>query len=307
MIENGKLINPEVRIENTSKCNGACVICPREKMTRPKTTMGWGHFVNLVEQSYRLGATDISIFGYGEPLLDIDIAAKVAYTTKRGMETHITTNASLLDMDMCHDLLDAGLKNIRFSVHAITPKLYHNVHRGLDWFQVTKNMFNFIKVNNDRDHPCTVHMTAMPLHGESIGEIREIWEKTADYLEIWKPHNWTTGRDYRKVQPQKRSCGRPFNGPVQINADGRIMVCCFDFNAQLTIGDTHENTIEEILLGNQIKRIQENHTTGEHGYYICATCDQRNVEFESPLLYSNRDLNREIGKTSTCKVNVEGE
>ena len=133
MIQDGKLINPEVRIENSSECNANCIVCPREKLTRPKTIMGWGHFVGLVEQAYRLGATDISIFGYGEPLLDRDIAAKVNYVTNRGMESHITTNASLLTDEMTHDLLDAGLKNIRFSLHGTTPKLFHNVHRGLDW------------------------------------------------------------------------------------------------------------------------------------------------------------------------------
>ena len=307
MIENGKLINPEVRIENSSKCNASCTMCPREKMTRPKMTMGWGHFVHLVEQAYRLGATDVSIFGYGEPFLDRDIANKVRYATQRGMVTHITTNASELDIDMCHDLLDAGLKNIRFSIHATTPKLFHNVHRGLDWFNVTRNMFNFIKINKQRGKPCTIHITAMPMHGESIGDIREIWEKAADYLEIWKPHNWITGRDYRKVQPQSRTCGRPHYGPVQVNADGKMMVCCFDFNAELTIGDTYQDSIEDILAGDIMKRIQQNHLTGEHKGYICEFCDQRNVEFESPLLYSSRDLNREVGLTSTCKISVKGE
>ncbi len=306
MIKDGRLINPEVRIENTSKCNAACVICPREKLTRPKTTMGWGHFVYLVKQVYGLGATDISIFGYGEPLLDKDIAAKIAYVTKHGMTTHITTNASLLSMDLIHDLLDAGLKNIRFSLHGITPKLFNSVHRGLDWFTVVKNIGNFRDVNKGRGNPCKIHVTCIPVHNERISEIRETWERLGDFLEIWMPHNWTYGRDYRKVQPQKKTCGRPFHGPVQINADGTVMVCCFDFNAELTIGDTYKDSIEKILDGNAIKIIQECHTTGNHKGLICESCDQRNVEFESPLLYSSRDFNREVGKTSTCKISVEG-
>jgi len=39
-----KLEHPEVRIETTNHCNAACVMCPREKMTRPKTTMSIDHF-----------------------------------------------------------------------------------------------------------------------------------------------------------------------------------------------------------------------------------------------------------------------
>jgi len=189
MIKDGKLINPEVRIENTNYCNARCVICPREKMSRPKATMGRGYFCNLVEQAHYLGATAIGAFGYGEPLLDVGIVDKVEYIGKRGMEAHITTNASLLTEKLIYRLLDVGLSHIRFSVHATSPKIYQMVHHGLNWFTVTKNICNFIDRNNSVGHPCTTHMTVIPLHGETVDEIRELWEPACDYLEIWRPHN----------------------------------------------------------------------------------------------------------------------
>ena len=124
MIADGKLINPEVRIEVTNLCNARCVICPREKMTRPLRTMRNDTFFDLVMQSFKLGAKMISPFGYGEPLLDPGLCEKISYCTSLGLKTFITTNASLLDCDKAFDLLNSGLSNIRFSFHGVTPDKY---------------------------------------------------------------------------------------------------------------------------------------------------------------------------------------
>ena len=303
MIENGKLINPEVRIENTNFCNAKCIICPREKMTRKKTTMSRGRFCMLIEQAYRLGATAIGAFGFGEPLLDVGVVEKIEYTAKRGLESHLTTNGSVLTLDLGNALLHAGLNHMRFSIHAISPKIYGMVHRGLDWFTVTRNICNFVDMNNKLGHPCTTHMTVIPMHGETVDEIREIWEPLCDYLEIWRPHNWVFGRGYRAGYPTKK-CGRPFSGPVQIQADGNVIPCCFLTDGEVVLGNAFENSIQDILEDEPYKKLRSAHRDNNLCGYPCAVCDQRLVLDESPLLYSNRDPDMEIDKTSTCKVKV---
>ncbi|MHA2084993.1 MAG: radical SAM/SPASM domain-containing protein [Candidatus Thorarchaeota archaeon] len=303
MIKDGKLVNPEVRIENTNFCNARCTICPREKMTRPKAVMGRGQFCNLVEQAYRLGATAIGAFGYGEPLIDLGIIEKVEYISKRGMESHITTNGSLLRDSTIEGLLNAGLSHMRFSVHAITPKTYQMVHHGLDWFAVTRGICSFVDKNNEIGHPCTTHMTVIPMHGETVEEVRELWEPLCDYLEIWKPHNWVVGRGYRSGYPTKR-CYRPFSGPVQIQADGDVIPCCFLTNGEVVLGNAFTHSLKDVLEGEPYRKLQQAHKKGNLSGYPCSVCDQRLVLPESPLLYSNRDPNMEINKTSTCKVKV---
>ena len=304
--ENGKLINPEVRIENTSKCNAACIICPREKLTRPQVTMLNGHYLNLVEQAYHLGAKSIGAFGFGEPLLDDKLPQKIEYISKRGLESHITTNASLLNLDMIWRLLDAGLTQIRFSVHAISPSTYSNVHRGLSWFETTKNIFNFININEKLGHKCTTHMIVIPLHGESVDEIRDTWESATDYLEVWKPHNWLGGRGYREGRQKKLTCGRLFSGPVQIQADGTVIPCCFITNSEIVLGNTYKNTIYEILMSDEYEKLRMAHRIGKLQSWSCVECDQLfDNGVESPLLYSNLDKEMKTGKTSIVKFNLE--
>ena len=304
MLKNGKLINPEVRIENTNLCNAHCVICPRDKMTRPKDTMCWGVFCNLVDQAKDLGAKTISVFGYGEPLIDKNLEDKIGYCSDNGLNTWITTNASVLGTQRAHDLINAGLKNIRFSIHAVTAVEYDKVHKGLSWIETIRNVANFFHINKKLGSPTTTHMTCIPLNGEPTEQIIKTWEKHVDFLEIWKPHNWGGKKDYRKSVPRKISCGRPFSGPVQIQSDGNVIPCCFLTNAEVVLGNIHDNRIVDILYGHQYEEFRDMHRTGNYRNVPCETCDQRNIEAESPLLFSNRDPNKIIGKTSTCKIQV---
>ena len=305
MLKNGKLINPEARIETSNKCQLHCTICPREKMTRAKTVMCFGIFCNLVAQVKKLGATTISLFGYGEPLTDTGLEDKVEYCTSLGLDTFITTNSGLLTQERSENLIYAGLKNIRFSFHGVAPLAYETVHKGISWLTAWGNFYNFITVNRNHGNTCKVHVSVIPMHGETVSEISNTWERYCDYLEVWKPHNWAGGKGYRKSDRVKNTCGRPFNGPVQIQADGTIIPCCFVTNSEIVLGDTNDNSVESILNNEPYNRLREAHLTGDLKGYVCETCDQLNEEVESPLLYSTRDPKREIGKTSTCKISVK--
>ena len=303
-----KLINPEVRIETTNLCNYNCKICPRDKMTRPKVTMDFDHFMNLALEIEELGANLISLFGFGEPLLDKNLPDKIQICTELGIDTFITTNASLLDVEMYKQLRDAGLGHLRISIHALTPNNYEDVHGcGFDYDNILlRNIYNYLACNKTDGKPIKTSISVIPMHGETVEQIRGAWEHpSVDYLEIWKPHNWVYGKQYRKVKAKKRTCGRPHRGPVQINADGKMMICCFDFDAHMTVGDTHKNTIEEILKGEAFKKIRIAHETGVVDGLPCEHCDQLNVEDENPLLYSNRDKMKTIGCTSSTKFNLE--
>lgn len=274
-------------------------------MTRKNMVMGTGHFKYLVDQAKELGAKTISVFGYGEPLIDKEIAEKVRYCTHNDLKTFVTTNASLLNYDMSFDLLKAGIRQIRFSVHALSPQNYNEIHKGLLYQSVMRNIGNFTAINNKYKFGCRIQVTVIPMNGEDLDSIKMAWKGFE--LEVWKPHNWTDGRQYRKLtKKRKKTCGRPHKGPVQINADGKMMVCCFDYNAEMIVGDTHKNTIEDILKSDAFNSIRKQHESGNLSGLPCKTCDQLNIG-DSPLLYSTVDSSCAIGKTSSTKFKLEGD
>jgi len=203
-------------------------------------------------------------------------------------------------------LLKAGLKKIRFSCHGV-HKNYDRVHRGLRIDDTSRNITNFIAKNRVRfKGQCTVAMTVIPMNGETVEEIRKFWEHGVDELEIWRPHGWGGAKQYREQTTElKTTCGRAHKGPIQVQADGKVIPCCFLTNAEVVLGDTHKNTIEEILKGKKYRVFRKCHENGALGELPCETCDQRYVLARSPLLYSNVDETCSVGKTSSTKFSLE--
>ena len=302
-----KLLNPEIRIETVNSCNSECTICPRDKMTRPKTRMGMEHFKELVYQAANLGAKQVSPFGFGEPLLDMDIVDKVQFITDMQMDSFITTNASLLGITKAFNLIGAGLTHIRFSVHGTGDK-YEEVHRGLKWGTTRGNIMTFMKANDKKDHPVKVDISFIPMGLYTDADIQTVicgWEHAGvDGIEVWRPHSWVNAKSFRKKASKRlKTCGRPARGPIQINADGKMMVCCFDFNATMTVGDTYKDSIRDILKGKRFNEIRAQHESGDLRGLICETCDQLN-EGDTPLIYSTVDEGRESGRTSSTKFRL---
>jgi MoaA/NifB/PqqE/SkfB family radical SAM enzyme len=267
--------------------------------------MPYGHFRKLVEQAVELDAKLISLFGYGEPLMDGGLADKIALCTLHGIDTFITTNGAMLTEKRSTQLLEAGLKKIRFSVHGMGDN-YEKVHRGLQWDKTFDNIVNFLAINEvEFFKRCRTATSVIPMHGECHYLFRVLWEGKVDELEIWKPHNWGNAKEFRDSRPKKNTCGRPWKGPVQINADGTMMVCCFDFDSKMVVGDTYKDSIETILKSEPFEKIRWLHKNNLHKGLPCEFCDQRNEYEESPLLYSNVDPECEIGKTSSTKFKLE--
>ena len=299
-----QLKSKECRIENINLCNASCTMCPHSAMTRVKARMPDEVFYGLVKQAKGLGAETISIFGFGEPLMDTHIAKKVRYCTEQGLETFITTNASLLDNHMSEQLIDAGLTHIRFSVHGIEKHPYEKVHKGLSWEEVMYNIHTFTRLNK----ACKVSVTSIYKMGAGeVEEIKTFWKTwDIDYLEIWRLHGWAGKQNYRQPIEKKAMCERPFSGPVQIQADGKVIPCCFITDAEITLGDIYQDTIENILKGDKYEWLRERHTCGDLEGLPCETCDQMFLydDSNSPLLYSSRDIDKQINCTSSTKYKL---
>jgi len=269
--------------------------------------MLYNAFTKLVDQALDLGAATISLFGYGEPLLDPTLASKVEYVTYNGASTYLTSNGSHLDRVFSEVLLKGGLSHIRFSVHGIKKSTYETVHPPLLWENVIMNIEEFLNVREGGKYPCTVSVSVIPMHDEKVQEIVEFWDKyPIDYLEIWTPHNWGAALKLREISAapsRKLTCGRPFNGPVQIQSNGDVIPCCFDFNNEMVMGNALHTHLYEILIGKPYEWLRVRHRLGHHTM-VCADCDQLNKDQDNVLLYSSRDPSRETGKTSTCKVSL---
>ena len=304
----------DMRFEVTTRCNYNCVICPHGKLTRKIETMNFELFKKILDKI--LGETDqyntLSLPGMGEPLLDETLDKKIEYARNKKLDVLILTNGSLLSVDRFKALEDLGVTSLRISFYGNNPVAYSKVH-GLN----NKKIFDTVKDSLTKISKIKKHtkllftFNVVPgINEECVKGWIEYWKDKADLIEVWRPHNWVDGKDYRKVQSELLpTCGRPFNGPLQIQADGTVNMCCFDFDGKLTLGDLKDQTLEEIFSGPLYKKLVKCHNAGKFGGsgLICEKCDQRNTVKSDAMVFNSKfDIEERLKMTSTTYSKVNG-
>lgn len=302
----------ELRLEVTTKCNYNCIICPREKLTRKKETMSFELFRYIFDKiNSETSQYDTLTFpGLGEPLLDETLDDKITYAKKHGYTVLMLTNGSLLTVDRFKRLEDIGLDSIRVSIYGDSPESYNAIHgtKNTDLFQkVKENLTEISRIKNKTSLLITYNV----VDGYNDSELEswiEYWKDKVDLLEVWRPHNWVDGRVYRVIQEEKlKTCGRPWKTPLQIQVDGTVNMCCFDFNGKLLLGDLKTQTLKEIFESSMFKKILKHHTTGrfDGSRLICENCDQRNLDKSEVMIYNSKfDIQERVKKVSTTYSDV---
>lgn len=287
-----KLSHPEVRYEVTDHCNASCIMCPRDEHEhgRAHGIMDQGKYEKSIDEIVRLGAKNIVLTGFGEPMLDKKLELKIAYAKKKGLFTYIISNGSVLNSKRAKKILEAGLDEIRISFYGMGSDTYNTVMQGLD-FETTKNgLLKFIKLRDELNFKTKIQISYLTLPENEKDEkyFREFWEPLVDAIEIWRPHNFGDGRDYRDRVETKTTCGRPETGPLQIQWDGEVIPCCYDYNNKIVLGNAFEQPVLEILNEKKYRLLRYAHKAGLFNLFpYCDQCDQL-LPHSDALVYSNR-------------------
>jgi hypothetical protein len=287
------LLNSEIRLEPTNRCNAHCVMCPREKMTRKQGTMSNELFEKIVDQALPMGAQICSIENFGEPFLDPEILTKARYAKNKGLAVYSISNGQLLIPEIADKVVQV-FDRIRISLYGVSAATYTDVHRGLDYMTTYNNLEYLLSHRGS----CTIEVYFLSFENndhETDRFIRRYDNKAR--ISVWKPHNWIDGRKFRELKGRRRTCGRPFKGPLQVQWDGRVVPCCWDYNTTMVLGDLNTQTIEEILSGEPYAKIRKAHETKEFDLYPCGGCDQL-LKYDDVLIYTNIP-EASIGKTNT--------
>lgn len=276
---NCKLQNREIRFEVTNLCNARCIMCPREKMTRPQGILDMGLYMRILDQASAMGVSIVSLENYGETFLDPFFFARAAYAKAKGMSVYTITNGSLFGRDLAHQAVHL-LDKIRFSVYGATREIYESIHVGLKYDEVISNieyLINYKKAKQAKIPKIEVYFLMVKENEHQIEDFKKKWLGKVDDIAIWKPHNWSDGRTYRdlKGRSDKKTCGRPRSGPIQVQWDGLVVPCCFDYNSNIVLGDLKKETLHDVVTGEPYNRLRDAHIRGDFSSYpFCDSCDQ---------------------------------
>lgn len=280
----------EVRIETSTLCNHKCLFCPHPTtFSRKQEIMSLDLFKLLLGKTHSEAPyiTDCTVSGFGEIFTDPGIIDKIEYAHKKGYVIHVLTNGSLVTNAAIKSLVNMKVSDIRFSLHAVYAKTYARI-TGAGDFSSTIDILDYALANRD----ATKIIITMDVIDENRHEVNAMiaeYKDRADLIEIWKPHNWVNEMKYRAGDRVKQTCGRPFNGPLQVQVDGTVNMCCFDSNGVTTIGDLKTQTLDEIFSTEAYLNIRKHHEAGSIGAsdLICKHCDQL-YDSEGVVIYNSK-------------------
>lgn len=298
------LITNEARIETCTKCNYQCEFCTHPTHFARKEEIMSLETYRFIIDKLRLEAPYIlesTISGFGEAFLDPTIFEKIKYSIDNGLNVHTLTNGSTLNEDKIDTLFKYNVEDIRISLHSIKPENYCRI-TGATPAQHRKVLHNINYIINNKDYTrLVITIDVVDINKDEVDEIINLYSDRVDLLEVWRPHNWVDVLDYRTGPIIKDSCGRPINSPLQIQVDGTINMCCFDYNGVLLLGDFMTQTLDEIFESEVYLDLRKQHILGTlaESNYICKNCDQRRGQNDAVIYNSKFSGDDRLNRTST--------
>jgi|WetSurMetagenome_2_1015567.scaffolds.fasta_scaffold05996_3 radical SAM protein with 4Fe4S-binding SPASM domain len=267
----------KVIIENTNACNAHCVFCTHDKLTRKIGYMDFSLFKKIIADCASLNVKEVAIYRFGEPLLDPGFSEKVAFAKKAGIEIVSTnTNASLLTEETAIKILDSGLDVIYISLDGNSKETYEKIRKGLNYDVVTKNINRFIELKNYSHKEKPAIIINLCLLDENKNQVKDFVRKWSKHGQVWisNTHDWSGKAEEIKAKKAKRivPC-RLLWTELVISWDGRVPMCCVDFDDKLIIGNLKNESIRQVWSGERLKKSRKIHLDGDFNKIsLCQNC-----------------------------------
>lgn len=276
-------------VEVMRSCNLKCPLCPvGNEAARKYPRMSKDVYNHIIDQIFPF-ITFLKLYNYGEPLLHPHIADFVWYAKHKGIETvEITTNGTVLRLNLEYELIRSGLDIYRVSVDGTTQEEYQTYRVGGQLDDVYKNLRRMVAAKKELQSltPIIEMQLIIMKHNESsLTAFREIameigvdkircktmnaymsGEKSKATALDFLPENASLSRyskgDELKVKQEymMNSCEWPWERLV-INGNGEIVPCCYDYNGNHILGSALSgsfqdwwNTKEREMFRNSIRK-----------------------------------------------------
>jgi len=272
----------ELNIETTNACTTNCIMCPQSKMQRKTGIMEMNLFKKILDNATN-GKIKIKSFvlsGFGEPLTDPLFFERIKMIRERGnFYIKFFTNASLLSEEIALNIINSNVNEVVISFNAVNKQSYEQIMPKLNYNFVLSNVLNFIKMKRlKKSHLPKIVVSCMRLNtnAQELHLVRKFWAQLADYTLKPIPENWSGAIEQESpVKIQLANNLWPCRGlwtSLDVLYDGRVALCCRDYDGKAILGDIKMSTLQEIWA--RKKALGEEHLRKDfESTPICKVCD----------------------------------
>lgn len=288
-----------ISFEPTTSCNLRCPECPSglRAFTRPTGMLQKNFFRDTIDQ---LSGDLLYLIFYfqGEPYLNPDFLDMVKYASQKGIYTATSTNAHYLNDANARRTVESGLDRLIISIDGTTQDVYQQYRVGgklekvlagarniMKWKKELKSntpfvFFQFLVVKPNEHQIEDVKKLAAEI---GVDDVRFKTAQVYDYEQ--DPNNLIPTLDkysrYRKNEKGEfafknslqNHCWRLWHATV-ISWDGLVVPCCFDKDAQHTLGDLKGKSFKEVWHSDNYVNFRRQILQSRKNIDICANCSE---------------------------------
>lgn len=252
----------------------------------------------------------ITYAGYGEPLLNPEIAEIIAYTKQNQVaeEVVVVTNAIALTSKLSNQLIDSGLDLMRISIQGITEDEYReqsgkpvNIGNLIDsikyYYSYKKpNQHVYIKIMNEQLKNDEERNNFLNMFGGCCDEIA--FESLAPVLANASEED--INRFIKGINTDSavsaKLCPLPFYS-LHVMADGNVTSCCY-YDYAAVFGNVCDRSIQQIWESGEYQRfIKDMIVSVKNNVPFCGGCKAYvyTMRREDSVDSAQRKLCRELG------------
>lgn len=271
----------QINIETTSFCNARCVICPHKSMNRREGYMS-NELVKKILDDCNNQVPYIHYHLNGEPLLDSRLPDIIKYGRQKNPNSKhaIFTNGSLLGKRSDELLCDGGLLDeIYISFDGGDKETYEKHRVGLIFDDSLNSIRQFITKRNELNCKTVIHplMVITKYNEHTTEQFSELWKgylrlvnkndtssciSSCDSAIFAGQMNWAGAIENISNQqyPKFDRCPYLFNYHLFILYDGRVVMCCMDYDGKSIVGDANTENLHDISNGvkyNELRKLYD--------------------------------------------------
>lgn len=284
-------------IEPTNHCNLKCPECPSGlgALTRKLGLLKLDDYKNWIDQIKDTGFY-VQLFFQGEPYINKNLPEMIKYAQKNKIYVSISTNGHFINENNTDKILEAAPDKLIYSVDGLNEETYQNYRVGGTFAQVDSALRNLVKRKRElklKKPFIEFQFIVMKQNEHLLEKVKKYCEEVGVDKLVFKTMQISSYENALKFLPTNKKYSRYIvdNNSFKIKSevknhcfalwrtsvitwDGKVVPCCFDKDADFTMGILNGKSFYEIWNSENYNRFRQSILTDRKQNKMCTNCTE---------------------------------
>lgn len=284
-------------IEPTNHCNLKCPECPSGlgSLTRPLGLLNLIDFKNWIDQIKDSGFY-VQLFFQGEPYINKSLPDMINYARSNRVYISVSTNGHFITDKNIDKILENAPDKIIYSVDGLDEESYQKYRVGGTFKQADEGLRLLISKRNGRKRKIPFvefQFIVMKQNEHQLDDVRKYCKDVGVDKLVFKTMQISSYENAIKFLPEnsryrrykigdqsfsiknkmKNHCFALWRTAV-ITWDGKVVPCCFDKDAEYSLGILNEKSFYDIWISDRYQKFRESVLINRQQNKICTNCTE---------------------------------